>query len=213
MTTRRLAPSRTIIASFEAGHSQRQHESQPPLNEYDEGLYILHVASGPCGSAIPSASAAPISCALSNQSVQTYDSATHALAHGIPRAHSGPITDLCHLSNEGSVVVTSGQDGFVRLFDLRQSDANKDTKGLSKAVAEMQLPRKEEALSVADQQSQANVCTSTSFHFLSGVRTVRSMHSLDGTRPLALSQARLLVNDFVYEIANRLRIVYRRQFS
>ena len=155
MTTRRLAPSRTIIASFEAEHSQRQDESQshsqqPPLNEYDEGLYILHVASGPCGSAIPSAPTAPISCALSNQSVQTYDSATHALAHSIPRAHSGPITDLCHLSNEGSVVVTSGQDGFVRLFDLRQSDAaNKNTKGLSKAVAEMHLPRKEEALSVA----------------------------------------------------------------
>lgn len=52
-------------------------------------------------------------------------------------------------------MVTSGQDGYVRLFDLRQSAAaasaatNSPSKSLSKAVAEMQLPRKEEALSVA----------------------------------------------------------------
>ena len=117
------------------------------------GLYILHVASGPCGSALPSASTAPISCALSNQSVQTYDATTHALAHTVSRAHAGPITDLSHLTNEGSVVVTSGQDGCVRLFDLRQSASatnnSTNTQGLSKAAAEMQLPRKEEALSVA----------------------------------------------------------------
>ena len=152
MTTRRLAPSRTIIASFAADHPQQhaqQASAQPPLNQYDDGLYILHVASGPCGSAIPSAAAStPISCALSDQSVQTYDQSTHALVHSIPRAHSGPITDLCHTTNEGSVVVTSGQDGYVRLFDLRQSAAATN-KGISKAVAEMQLPRKEEALSVA----------------------------------------------------------------
>lgn len=76
MTTRRLSPSRTIIASFAAEHPQQhdqQASAQPPLNQYDDGLYILHVASGPCGSsAIPSAAAStPISCALSDQSVQT----------------------------------------------------------------------------------------------------------------------------------------------
>ena len=150
MTTRRLAPSRTIIASFAAEHPQQhaqQASAQPPLNQYDDGLYILHVASA--------AASTPISCALSDQSVQTYDQSTHALVHSIPRAHSGPITDLCHTTNEGTVVVTSGQDGYVRLFDLRQSAAaatstnNSPSKGLSKAVAEMQLPRKEEALSVA----------------------------------------------------------------
>ena len=158
MTSTRLAPSRTIIASFAAEHPQQhapQASAQPPLNQYDDGLYILHVASGPCGSAIPSAaSTTPISCALSNQSVQTYDQGTHALVHSISGAHSGPITDLCHTTNEGSVLVTSGQDGYVRLFDLRQSAAaatnnSSPSKGLSKAVAEMQLPRKEEALSVS----------------------------------------------------------------
>lgn len=49
--------------------------------------------------------------------------------------------------------MTSGQDGCVRLFDLRQSASatnnSTNTQGLSKAAAEMQLPRKEEALSVA----------------------------------------------------------------
>ena len=164
MTTRRLAPSRTIIASFEAEHPQQspQDQSQPPLSSYDEGLYILHVTSGPCSTSIPSSPTTPLSCALSNQSVQTYDATTHALVHTVSRAHSGPITDLCHLNTEGSVVVTSGQDGYVRLFDLRQSAAvaaaaaasdtpnSKNAKGLvSKAAAEMKLPRKEEALSVA----------------------------------------------------------------
>ena len=158
MTTRRLAPSRTIIASFAAERPRQkdqQDQSPPPPNEYDDGLYILHVASGPCGSAVPSAPAAPVSCALSDRSVRTYDAATHALAHGISRAHSGPITDLCHLTTGGSVVVTSGQDGYVRLFDLRQTSAPAATataladEGASKAAAEMQLPRREEALSVA----------------------------------------------------------------
>ena len=108
-STRRLAPSRTIIASFEAEHPQHQQQdqSQPPLSSYDEGLYILHVASGPCSTSIPSSPTAPLSCALSNQSVQTYDATTHALVHTLPKAHAGPITDLCHLNNEGSVVVTS----------------------------------------------------------------------------------------------------------
>ena len=48
------------------------------------------------------------------------------------------------------VVVTSGQDGLVRLFDLRQpAPAGATPEGLSRAVAEMRLPRKEEALSVS----------------------------------------------------------------
>lgn len=140
----RLTPSRTLIASFD-----RQPSRASSQGGYDDGLYCLQLAAGSCPS-VPPPRSAPISCALSDSSVRTYHQGTHALTHSVAAAHGSAITDLCHSGQGQQVVVTSGQDGLVRLFDLRQpAPAGATPEGLSRAVAEMRLPRKEEALSVS----------------------------------------------------------------
>ena len=112
---------------------------------YDDGLNVLHVS---CGQAAPgSIAAVPFSCSLSDNSIHTYDLGTLRLVHSIPQAHEKQfsITDLCHMGAENNaMVVSSGTDGYVRIFDLRQQQQSSRA-----AVVQMALPKKEEALSVS----------------------------------------------------------------
>jgi len=131
-------PNRTVVTSFaSAAISTASNDGT-----YEEGHYVLHVANN--GSSL-------LSCALSNQCVLTYDRETMKKVHSIERAHTnGQITDLCHSQVNSSssaipLVVTSGQDGLVKLFDLR---TNGGSNGTSSAL-HLHLPDKTEALSVS----------------------------------------------------------------
>lgn len=148
-----ISPSRTVVTSF-AGHGSSSSIISSTIGidgdknaVYDDGLYVLHVS---CGQAAPGSTAAvPFSCSLSDNSIHTYDLGTLRLVHSIPQAHEKQfaITDLCHTGAENnSMVVSSGTDGYVRIFDLRQQQTSTSA---SAAVVQMALPKREQALSVS----------------------------------------------------------------
>lgn len=140
----RLSPTRTLVTSFSPIASSQTSSSTAG---YDEGHYVLHVA---CGPSITSNqfSKAPLSCALSNRCVQTYDRETLRKVHSIENAHDKRITDLIHAQvassgdpNQSPLVVTSSEDGFVKIFDLRNNS--------NIPAVRLGLIAKEEALSVS----------------------------------------------------------------
>ena len=118
-------PNRTVVTSFSSGSGG----SSAVVDCYEEGHYVLHVACGPCpASATASASGnqTPLSCALSNRCVQTYDRETLKKVHSIDEAHDAPITDITHSqiaasgdSTQSPLLITSSEDGLVKIFDLR----------------------------------------------------------------------------------------------
>jgi len=117
-----LSPRRTIVTTF-SSTSHGDTESY-----YDDGVYVLHVAAS---------NETLLSCALSDKSIHVFDRETLGQRNIISKAHDAPITDLCHLGD--SSVVSSGQDGFVKLFDLR----------MATPALELKLPDREQALSVS----------------------------------------------------------------
>jgi len=75
----------------------------------------------------------PICCALSDYSIQLYDRETLRKIHHIPNAHDRAITDLSSIqkqdpdpsncnSNHVHLIASSGEDGFVKIFDARLSN-------------------------------------------------------------------------------------------
>lgn len=133
-------PNRTIIASFASALSDS--DNLEAINTFEEGHYVLHVA---CASGTNQRS--PLSCALSDRSIQSYDRETLKHIHTIKDAHSKRITDLTQSSvassgdtNDCPLIVSSSEDRLVKIFDLRM-------KGTQPAVC-LGLA-KEEALSVS----------------------------------------------------------------
>lgn len=133
-------PNRTVIASFSS--SLGDSNNLGAINAFEEGHYVLHVT---CASGINQTS--PLSCALSDRSIQSYDRETLKNIHTINNAHSKRITDLTQSSVASSgdtsncpLIVSSSEDRLVKIFDLR-------TKGAQPAVC-LGLA-KEEALSVS----------------------------------------------------------------
>lgn len=153
----RQIPNRTVVTSFSPASSS---SSSSPVSAYDEGHYVLHIACGPCDTQGQGQGQfkTPLSCALSNRCVQTYDRETLKLIHSIDQAHDGPITDICHSqiassgdSIQSPLLVTSSEDGLVRIFDLRTSSSTSSNgHGKTSSVLQLGMPHKaEEALSVS----------------------------------------------------------------
>jgi WD40 repeat protein len=117
-----LSPRRTLVTTFSPGTSS-----------YDDGAYILHIATS-------NESSSFVTCALSDQSVRVIDREKFEPRAIISQAHTAPITDLCHVGD--SLVVSSGYDGFVKLFDLRMAPP-------AHSVLELKLPNREQALSTS----------------------------------------------------------------
>ncbi len=146
MSTPTQIPNRSVVTSFALASNIAAYSTA-----YEEGHYVLHVACGPCPSAPTSSPPkAPLTCALSNRCVQTYDRETLKKCHTISEAHSAPITDLAHtqIASSGDVIqspllLTSSQDGLVKIFDLRVNSSSSPVVHLSLAKT------KEEALSVS----------------------------------------------------------------
>jgi WD40 repeat protein len=131
-----LSPNRTVVTSFAAALSASSSSS------YDEGHYVLHVINTK-----GSASKRLLSCASSDRSILTYDQETLKKVHSIEKVHNETITDVCfsqivgNNSPELPMIVSSGLDGTVKIFDLRSS-------GNGKTALEMKIPD-QEALSVS----------------------------------------------------------------
>jgi FOG: WD40 repeat len=144
----RLTPSRTVVTSFTPITSAAPSaEVSSSSTSYDDGHYVLHVACGPISSS-NQLSNVPLSCALSNRCIQTYDRETLRKVHSIENAHDKRITDLTHAQVASSgdsfhspLVVTSSEDGFVKIFDLRDRSTI--------PAVRLGLLAKEEALSVS----------------------------------------------------------------
>lgn len=174
-----ISPSRTCITSFAIN-------SEPSTsNSYDDGNYILHVTQTKSPSSKPL-----LSCALSNQSVLTYDRETLKKIHSIENCHRGAISDLCysqignHNSQEVPMVVTSGLDGTVRIFDLRVNATQNS--GLAQAALEMKIPDRE-ALSVSIGYNGALAAVGGdkgNIHFFD-LRNVSSLQNGSSINPLA----------------------------
>lgn len=147
MSALKQIPNRSVVTSFASASSIAANSTA-----YEEGHYVLHVACGPCPSTSASASSA-LTCALSNQCVQTYDRETLKKCHTIDEAHSAPITDLTHtqIASSGDAIqspllLTSSQDGLVKIFDLR---VNTSSSQVSPVIQLGLTKTKEEALSVS----------------------------------------------------------------
>jgi WD40 repeat protein len=150
MSAPKIIPHRSVVTSFSSASNIAADSTA-----YEEGHYVLHVACGPCPNSTTSTSApkAPLTCALSNQCVQTYDRATLKKCHTINQAHRAPITDLAHsqIASSGDAIhspllVTSSQDGLVKIFDLRVNSSSSPVPH----VMQLDLAKsKEEALSVS----------------------------------------------------------------
>ena len=140
MTT--ISPNRTVVTTFAP-------TSTPSASTaYDEGHYVLHVAnSKPVSKPL-------LICALSNHNVVTYDRETLKKVHTIQRCHTKAISDLnfsttCMNTHDTMpMVVTSGRDGTVKIFDLRANASQNATDGTTQAAVEMKIPD-HEALSVS----------------------------------------------------------------
>ena len=144
MSVARQIPNRTVVTSFSI------------VDCYEEGHYILHVACGPCSNinSNSNSNGTPLSCALSNRCVQTYDRETLKKVHSINDAHAGQITDITHSqiassgdSTQSPLLVTSGEDGLVKVFDLRTSPSINGKSALQLQLA--MAHKAEEALSVS----------------------------------------------------------------
>ena len=141
MNAPKQIPNRSVVTSFASASSIAANATA-----YEEGHYVLHVACGPCPTG--NARNTPISCALSNQCVHTYDRESLKKCHTIDQAHNNPITDLAHtqIASSGDaaqspLLLTSSQDGLVKIFDLRANGSS------ASPVIQLGIS-KEEALSV-----------------------------------------------------------------
>lgn len=143
MNRSRIGSKRTVVTSFESYLGRGSLESGLGTEKsFEECHYILHLASSPGNN-----QTSPLSCALSNLSIHSYDRETLKNIHTISNAHNERITDLTHspIASSGDatncpLVVSSSEDRFVKIFDLR-------TKGSHPVVCLKLI--KEQALSVS----------------------------------------------------------------
>jgi len=119
-----LSPRRTIVTTFSSAITCDS-------SYYDEGIYVHTAASNQTCNLL--------SCALSDQSIRVFDREKFEPT-AIIRAHTATITDLCHVGD--SLVVSSSDDGYVKLFDLRMAPSVTST-------LDLKLPSREQALSVS----------------------------------------------------------------
>mmetsp|Transcript_1377 Transcript_1377/g.2181 ORF Transcript_1377/g.2181 Transcript_1377/m.2181 type:complete len:391 (-) Transcript_1377:301-1473(-) len=132
MAFKELSPSRTVVTSFTPRPSRPQNEDGNQVNDdYEEGVWVMHTTSSKNGTKW-------LGGALSNGEICIYDTERLHVSQTIPNAHGKAlITDLT--SSGPNIVASSGNDGFIRLFDLRQQGS----------ALECQLPNSEEALSLS----------------------------------------------------------------
>jgi len=137
MNALKLSPNRTVVTSF------------TNTNSLDDGHYVLHLCSNNT-SATNKPQTPLLTCALTNRCIYSYNNETLQKVHSIENAHAAPITDLSYSTvgnassnNAGAtpLIVSSSEDGFVKLFDLR---AHGGTPAL-----QMLLPKSEQALTAA----------------------------------------------------------------
>jgi len=115
----------------------------------DDGHYVSQLCSNNTNAA--SKPQTPLlACALTNRSIHSYSNETLQKVHTIEQAHTASITDLsfssvANGSSDGlsgtPIVVSSSEDGFVKLFDLRAHGGS--------AALQVILPKKEQALTVS----------------------------------------------------------------
>eukprot|EP00586_Coscinodiscus_wailesii_P020574 CAMPEP_0172507840 /NCGR_PEP_ID=MMETSP1066-20121228/206978_1 /TAXON_ID=671091 /ORGANISM="Coscinodiscus wailesii, Strain CCMP2513" /LENGTH=284 /DNA_ID=CAMNT_0013285543 /DNA_START=63 /DNA_END=914 /DNA_ORIENTATION=- len=140
------SPTRTIITSFTS-------PSPAAATTNDSNDYILRIAAPPSsltGGVGSGTSSHYLTCASSNRSILTYDAMTlqihNTLRDVVPPSGEHRITDLatsCHRHGNADgtkIVVATGTDGLVKLYDLRTS---------SHASRCFSLPKKETPLSIA----------------------------------------------------------------
>lgn len=137
-----LRANRTVVTTtFSPASSHIVNPSS--IGAYNDGHYVLHVACGTHQSFSLTSPSVPLSCALSDRCIVTYDRETLKLVHSIDRAHRRPITDLCFLPTPGTnVVMSSGEDGLICIFDLRQNQT-------SNTALKTTLPPQDQALSLS----------------------------------------------------------------
>ena len=147
MSPPKQMPNRTVVTSFASASTSFGADTA-----FEEGHYVILTACGPHPGTGTNAKS-PLSCALSNQSVLTYDRESLKKIHSIDKAHNKPITDLTHTqigpsgdSVESPLLVTSGEDGLVKIFDLRVNSSS--SHGVS-PILQLGLAKGEEALSVS----------------------------------------------------------------
>lgn len=130
-----LSPNRTVVTSFTATNT----------NSLDDGNYVVHLCSNDKSANKPHMPV--LTCALTNRSIHSYSNETLQKVHSIDQGHAAAITDLSHSSSgNGSsdgtpLVVSSSEDGYVRLFDLRAHGGA--------AALQILLPKKEQALTAS----------------------------------------------------------------
>lgn len=132
-----IRPNRTVVTSFVT------HSTPSASSSYDDGNYVLHVTNTK-----PQSTKQLLSCALSNQSVLTYDRETLKKVHSIENCHHQAISDLTFTQIQNTpMVVTSSLDGTVKIFDLRANPILNE-KGVAQAAFVMKVPD-HQALSVS----------------------------------------------------------------
>ena len=148
-----ITPHQTVVASFSSSSSQ-----QPNNDEYyNSGEYILSIASSTDGDGSShktsaSASSSYSSCepclvaaALSDKSIVFYDASLGrnndnccATIHRIEKAHDGPISEIeffpSSSSSTSSLIISAGQDGYVKVWDLRCRNISKSSLSMRLAL-------------------------------------------------------------------------------
>ena len=122
---------RTIVTTFNKTPSNHNPDTD---DLYDDGVYVLHLASPPA-----SGPSSALSAALSDRSIVSFDRTTMQMQRQISNIHQKQITDLSMVDD--NVVVSSSEDGFIKFFDLREHG-----NGVSACC---RLPENEEALSIS----------------------------------------------------------------
>ena len=150
-----ITPHRTVVTSFSSSSVQGNNDEY-----YNSGEYILSIASSSSGSSSTSthphtASSSSsedcfIAAALSDKSIAFYDASLSSIngngatMQRIERAHDGPISEIEFFPSSSSTsstsLISAGQDGFVKVWDLRcRLNTGGSGSNLSKSSLSMRL--------------------------------------------------------------------------
>lgn len=139
--------NRTVVTSFcSASANNTNNPSSDSYYDQSESVYVLHIAKQT--DLQDGENQTHICCGLSDKSVHVYDIHTHQKSYDVPgkqQHHRGPITDMI-FRPKSNMILTSSEDGCVRIFDTRTSYTGN---GSSSGLCEVGLPLKEEALSIS----------------------------------------------------------------
>ncbi len=158
-----VLPNRTVVTSFSSQSSQ-----QPNDEYYNSGEYILSIASSCGGSSSEERSL--VAAALSDKSIVVYDASKSLngtnnnncanIIHRIEKAHDGPISEIQFFPSSSSsssssssftsapLLISAGQDGYVKVWDLRCRNNNISNNSSSSLSMRLALPN-EKALCVS----------------------------------------------------------------